>query len=69
MKNIAKYMTLVMLGVAFCVGCVGAFFPSFQMEGFATFLKSFAPIYISLIASIGANSAIKKIQETKKETQ
>ena len=36
------------------------------MNGYIDFLKGFAPLYISLIVSIGGNSAVKKIQETKK---
>ena len=56
----AKKLTLIILGVAFVVGCVGAWFSRFQMDGFIAFLKGFAPLYISLIASIGANSAVEK---------
>ena len=62
MKNLAKYITLGLLIVAFLVGAVGAFVPTFLMEGYTSFLKSFSPIYISLIASIGANSAFAKVQ-------
>lgn len=65
MKKIAKHLTLALLVVAFIVGCVGAFIESFQIEGYTTFLKGFTPIYISLIASIGANSAVEKMQEKK----
>lgn len=66
MKNTAKNLTLGILVAAFVVGCVGAFVPTFLMEGYTSFLKSFAPIYVSLIASIGYNSAIEK-KEMKKE--
>lgn len=62
MKNIAKNLTLGILASAFVVGCVGAFIPTFLMEGYTVFLKGFAPIYISLIASIGANSAVEKLK-------
>lgn len=61
----AKRLTLIMLSVAFVVGCVGAFVKNFQMEAFISFLKGFAPLYISLIASIGANSAFEKYNEGK----
>ena len=61
----AKKLTLIILAIAFIVGCVGAWFKVFDMEGFIAFLKGFAPLYISLIASIGANSAVEKYKETK----
>ena len=61
----AKKLTLIILAVALIVGCVGAWFKVFDMEGFIAFLKGFAPLYISLIASIGANSAVEKYKETK----
>ncbi len=63
----AKKLTLIILAVAFVVGSVGAWFARFQMDGFISFLKGFAPLYISLIASIGANSAVEKFKETKEE--
>jgi hypothetical protein len=44
MKNIAKNLTLGILVTAFVVGCVGAFVPTFLMEGYTSFLTSFAPI-------------------------
>lgn len=66
MKNIAKNMTLAILAIAFIVGCVGAFIPTFLMAGYSTFLKGFAPLYMTLITSIGANSAIEKFKETEK---
>jgi len=62
--GIAKSLTLWMLTLAFLTGVVGAFVPSFNMAGYTTFLKGFAPLYISLIASIGANSAVKKYKES-----
>ncbi len=68
MKQIAKHMTLAILGVAFSVGCVGAFVPTFSMEGYVAFLKGFSPFYGFMIASIGTNSAVEKIQDKKKET-
>ncbi len=59
----AKNLTLIMLTVAFVVGCVGAFVPQFLMESYTNFLKGFAPLYISLIASIGAISAVEKYKK------
>lgn len=61
----AKKLTLIILALAFIIGCVGAFVQTFNMDGFIAFLKGFAPLYISLIASIGANSAVEKYKETK----
>lgn len=62
-KGIAKKLTLIILAIAFAVGCIGAFVPTFNMDGYTRFLPAFAPIYISLIASIGANSAMEKYKE------
>ena len=61
----AKKLTLTILALAFLIGSLGAWFKVFDMEGFIAFLKGFAPLYISLIASIGANSAVEKYKETK----
>lgn len=61
----AKYLTLGILLTAFLIGSIGAFIPIFNMDGFISFLKGFAPLYIALIASIGANSAVTKVQEKK----
>lgn len=61
----AKKLTLIILSLAFIIGCVGAFVQTFNFDGFINFLKGFAPLYIALIASIGANSAVKKVQEKK----
>jgi len=65
-KNLAKNLTLTILSLAFIIGCVGSFVPIFNMTGYIDFLKGFAPLYISLIMSIGGNSALKKLQENKK---
>jgi len=65
MKQVAKKVTIGILISAFAVGSVGAFIAIFNMDGYINFLRAFSPIYISLIASIGANSAVKTIQEKK----
>ena len=65
-ENVAKNLTLTILSLAFIIGCVGSFVPIFNMNGYIDFLKGFAPLYISLIVSIGGNSAVKKLQENKK---
>ncbi len=59
----AKKLTLAILAIGFLLGCVGSWFKMFDMEGYISFLKGFAPLYISLIASIGANSAVEKYKE------
>lgn len=61
----AKKLTLLILSAAFLIGSIGAFIGTFNMDGYINFLKGFAPLYISLIASIGANSAVTKYKETK----
>lgn len=63
-KDVAKNLTLIILSIAFLTGVVGAFVPTFNMDGYIRFLPAFSPIYIALIASIGANSAVKKIKES-----
>ena len=65
MKKLAKKTTLGILCLAFLVGSIGAFVAIFNMTGYIDFLKAFAPIYISLIASIGANSAVKAVKDVK----
>jgi len=67
MKNIAKYTTLAILVVAFVIGCLGPWFKVFNMEGYTSFLLSFSPFYLGLIASIGINSGIEKTKGGKVE--
>ena len=64
-KNIAKNTTITLLILMFLVGAVGSFVIEFGMDKYIDFLKAYAPLYMSLILSIGANSAVKKIKETK----
>lgn len=59
----AKYLTLGILLVGFIIGVVGSFICTFNMDGYINFLKGFAPLYIALIASIGANSAVEKYKK------
>jgi len=59
----AKKLTLIILSLAFLIGSVGAFVGTFNMDGYINFLKGFAPLYIALIASIGANSAVEKYKK------
>jgi len=64
-KGTAKIVTITLLVVMFIVGAVGSFVSTFGMPGYIDFLKAYSPLYISLIASIGANSAVKKVKEAK----
>lgn len=66
-KNVAKNTTIALLVLMFVVGAIGSFVASFDVGGYIDFLKAYAPLYISLIASIGANSAVKKVKEAKSE--
>lgn len=66
-KNVAKNTTIALLVLMFVVGAIGSFVASFDVDGYIDFLKAYAPLYISLIASIGANSAVKKVKEAKSE--
>lgn len=59
----AKYLTLGILLVGFIIGVIGSFIGTFNMDGYINFLKGFAPLYIALIASIGANSAVEKYKK------
>lgn len=59
----AKKLTLIILSLAFLIGSAGAFVGTFNMDGYINFLKGFAPLYIALIASIGANSAVDKVKK------
>lgn len=58
----AKKITLVILIVAFAIGCIGSWFNTFDMDAFTKFLIHFSPFYLGLIASIGTNSAIEKVK-------
>lgn len=62
----AKKITLIIFTLVFVVGCIGAFVPTFQMEGFIAFLKVFTPTFITLLTSIGASSITDKIKAEKK---
>ena len=44
----AKKITLIIFTLVFVVGCIGAFVPTFQMEGFISFIKVFTPTFITL---------------------
>ena len=65
MKQMAKKVTLGIMVIAFFGGLIGAFIEGFNMDGYTSFLKSFVPFFSVMIASIGTNSAITKIQISK----
>lgn len=67
MKNIAKYITLAILVVAFVIGCLGPWFKVFDMGKYDTFLSAYTPLYVTLITSIGAHKIVETIQNNKKE--
>jgi hypothetical protein len=69
MKGLAKKTTLCIMGLAFLGGLIGAFITTFNMEGYINFLKAFVPFFGVMIASIGTNSAVQKIQEAKKNVK
>ena len=61
MKTSAKKLTLSMLSIGFLIGIICLFIPNIDMERYVTFVKAFALLYTPLIASIGINSGIEKI--------
>lgn len=67
MKQPAKKLTLAILAVAFIVGLVGCFLAFFDMDKFVKFLGAFLPFFLGMVASIGTNSVVSKIQEEKRD--
>jgi uncharacterized membrane protein len=65
MKKPAKKLTLGILALAFLVGLVGCFLAFFDMDKFATFLASFLPFYLGMVASVGTGAVIDRIKENK----
>lgn len=63
----AKKLTLGILVVSVIVGLILLFFENLDMERYMTYVKAVAYLYTPLIASIGINSGIEKIKETKEE--
>ncbi len=61
----AKKLTLIIIVLAFIIGCIGAFVAQFNMTGYIDFIKGFGVLYIPIILSIGANSAVEKIKPKK----
>ena len=67
MKTSAKKLTLSMLSIGFLIGIICLFIPNIDMERYVTFVKAFALLYTPLIASIGINSGIEKLNTHKGE--
>lgn len=63
----AKKLTLGILVVSVIIGLILLFFKNIDMERYMTYVKAVAYLYTPLIASIGINSGIEKIKETKEE--
>ena len=63
----AKKITIAILVVSVVVGLVLLFFKNIDMDRFMTYVKAVAYLYTPLIASIGINSGIEKIKDTKDE--
>ena len=66
-SRVAKKITLAILVISFAIGCIGSWFEVFNMDAFTKFLIHFSPFYLGLIASIGTNSVVEKIQEKKEQ--
>ena len=66
-ENLAKNISLALLVYALVLGSIGAFCSSFNMSGYVDLLRGYAPLYVTLIASIGTNSVVNKLQTDKKE--
>lgn len=65
MKQPAKKLTLGILVGTWIVGMVGCFLPSFNMDSMTSFMLSFSPFWLGMVASIGINSYKEKSNENK----
>lgn len=66
-KGFAKWLTMLIILVCLSIGVLGCFaWVDFDMNKYTEFLPVFGILFVPLILSIGANSAVKKIQEVKK---
>ena len=67
-KGLAKWLTMFTILVCLGIGILGCFaFVNFNMANYVEFLPVFGILFVPLILSIGANSAVKKIQETRSQ--
>lgn len=63
MKHPAKKISLGLTIVIAIVGIVLLFIPSIDMERYRAFTQAFAPLAVTLMISIGANSALEKFNK------
>ena len=68
MKQPAKKLTLGILTGTWIVGMVGCFLPSFKMDSMTSFMLSFSPFWLGMVASIGINSYKEKQNDNKTNT-
>lgn len=66
LQGLAKFLTLGAMGLILIFGILGNFaFMSFNMATYTNFVPVFAVVLAPFVLSIGANSAVKKINENK----
>lgn len=56
-----KIISLIITIITAVIGIILIFITDIDMERYATFTKAFAPFALTLMVSIGANSAVDKI--------
>ena len=56
-----KIISLIITVITAVIGIILIFITDIDMERYATFTKAFAPFALTLMVSIGANSAVDKI--------
>ena len=56
-----KIISLIITVITAMIGIILIFITNIDMERYATFTKAFAPFALTLMVSIGANSAVDKI--------
>lgn len=64
----AKYISLAILIGMVVLGCVVLFITDIPMDRYVSLAKSVATVLIPLFISIGTNSAVSKVVDSKKET-
>lgn len=57
-----KIISLIITIITAVIGIILIFITNIDMERYATFTKAFAPFALTLMVSIGANSAVDKIR-------
>lgn len=68
LKGSAKWLTLAILALIFCVGVFGSFkVANFDMDNFVLFLDTFKWFFGPLVISIGVGGATKSVTDSIKE--